>query len=267
LETLEQMHWLDTTILVVLGIGSILGIRNGFVRQTVRLGIYLLSGYLAVRWADPSADLLKDSLLEASSPCLCPLSCGLTFLASYLGLFGASRLFQGMIKAFGIQAVERPLRWTMKTFGLRALDRLLGGAVGLVLTSLLLGTLFLGLAFVPEPELEAKLSGSTLLPVLTRTPEAILAAISQERKEELMNALKRLRQGSLDLARDLGEDRAQRLERQANELSGDLQNIRQSLEKPVKRTNEASPGEALRSQPVRSPLESGMYLRPRPHCP
>src|SRR5688500_12136659 len=125
------MHWLDTTILTLLGLGAGLGAWSGFVWQIARILTLGVGLYGAVVFHEPASQMLQDSVLQgADSRIVRPAAYLMVFLIIYLVLFYSARLVRSFIRATDLET----------------LDRLLGAALGAGKVALFIGVVCLGLA-------------------------------------------------------------------------------------------------------------------------
>jgi membrane protein required for colicin V production len=175
------MYWLDTTILVVLGLAALLGAISGLLWQLLRLVGFGVAVYAAVFGNDWASNVLRQTLLRDADPiAVRAVAYGVVFVGVYLALFLLTFLLERALKAAK----------------LKALDRLLGALLGAAKAGLILGAIFLGLANVPHPQAREMLNRSLLAPVLADGVNLVLLAIPQEYKSQLQDGLRGLRDAS-----------------------------------------------------------------------
>jgi uncharacterized membrane protein required for colicin V production len=172
------MYWLDTVILLVLGMGAILGALTGLLWQVLRLGGLIVAVYASIFFHDWAANMLQESFLRGADPNIARvLGYVILFVPIYAIFVVATLLLEKFIKAAK----------------LRAVDRLFGAGLGIVQTALILGAVFLGMANYPHPRTQELMEKSTFAPALADGMNLVIAAVPEEYKRELTNGLKQLR--------------------------------------------------------------------------
>jgi uncharacterized membrane protein required for colicin V production len=233
---LENYHWLDIAIVVLLALGGMMGAVSGLLRQIVWLVTYVTSVYAAIWFHQPVAFFLKDKLdgaMPETSPLVAsPLSYGLTFFATYLALIMLTALFTRSIRAFSRRATDPGVQKATRALGPRVLNRLLGAVVATALTSQILGAIFTGLALCPNAHIEARLAGSELRPPLVRSVQAVIVAIPQKYKDELNQAVVRLKQTGTTVTGELLGQRMHQLSGEVNSFATELQQFQNGAAKP-----------------------------------
>src|SRR5437016_3722714 len=103
----QDMHWLDTLLLVLLALGGMLGFFSGFLWQIARifsLGIALLA---TVAFNDQASRFCQEQLLREADPRIAQaIAYAMVFLAVYLVLFLATRLLYKGIRASELEMLD-----------------------------------------------------------------------------------------------------------------------------------------------------------------
>jgi membrane protein required for colicin V production len=171
------MHWLDTTLLVLLAVGAALGFYSGLLWQVVRLASFGLALYGSVFFHAPAVELLRERVLRDGDPRLIDTSAYVVvFLTIYGVLLLAGRAVKNLVTAAG-------LGW---------IDRGLGGCLGLAKAATLLGVLcFLGSRGTSTTH--DWIGQSTVACELCRGTESALEMIPDEYKRNLADSLTQLK--------------------------------------------------------------------------
>jgi membrane protein required for colicin V production len=173
------MHWVDTAILLVLGLGAVTGAMTGFLWQVARivsLGVALYATLFLNAWA---TELLQEMLLQGADPRVArALAYAGVFLTVFIFLYGATRLVH-----HGIQVVD-----------LEGLDRFLGSLVGVVKMAVIVAGMCYCLGHYQHPKTQEVMEQSTLAPILADGMRLVLVAIPDEYKEDLRQGLDHLRE-------------------------------------------------------------------------
>ncbi len=103
------MHWLDITILVVLGVGAAMGFCSGLLWQVARVVSLALSLYLAILTNSNVADWLGEQWRDASPAFNRVVAFLAVFLLVYLILYIVTRLIHKAIKASKLETLDRLL--------------------------------------------------------------------------------------------------------------------------------------------------------------
>lgn len=173
------MHWFDTTLLMLLGLGAALGAWSGFVWQIARFLTLGLSIYGAVLFHEPASQLLQEcALQDADARLVRPVAYIGVFVLVYLILLYSSRL----------------LREAVRAAHLDVLDRLFGAALGAGKMALVLGIVCLLMASHKSPASDAILGRSTLAPLLADGMEVVVALIPEDYKTRLAETVQNLRE-------------------------------------------------------------------------
>jgi membrane protein required for colicin V production len=173
------MYWFDTTLLLLLALGALLGAWSGLIGQVARFICLGISIYAAVLFHEPGAHILHERVLQGSSLQVSRVVSGIgIFVAVYLAGHLTSRLARS-----GMRAAD-----------LESFDRLLGALLGSVKMALLLGAICLGVANHKHPATEVIVSRSSLVPVFADGMEWIVVQIPEEYKSYLRESVEHLRE-------------------------------------------------------------------------
>ena len=129
-----QLNWLDWTLLPLLLLSSILGLRSGLAAATLRLGVVLLALFCALRYGKDIGGLVADKLPEE----------WMGDAAGYLGAFL-------LVLVAGGLAVEM-LRRLLKASGMGGFDRFGGLLFGVLRAYVLIVAAFVAVGFTPLTE-------------------------------------------------------------------------------------------------------------------
>jgi uncharacterized membrane protein required for colicin V production len=172
------MHWLDTVLLVVLGIGALLGAWAGLVRQVLRIVAVCVAIYACVYFHEAANGFLAGRL-DGAPPFLVSLLayaliCGVVFLVFWL--------------------IRQALEKGMKAAKLKPVDRVLGALLGVVKFGLASGAILMGLAVLGLPLTDSALADSKVAPVLLDGMKAVIVLVPQDYKNEVDNSVQRVKQ-------------------------------------------------------------------------
>lgn len=106
------MNWADWTIVVIIGLSSLLSVKRGFVKEAISLAIWALAFFVAVAFHERLAVVIQ-SLIQSAS---------LRYIVSFGTLFVATLIVGAMVKYLIGELV--------KMTGLSGTDRLLGMVFG-----------------------------------------------------------------------------------------------------------------------------------------
>jgi uncharacterized membrane protein required for colicin V production len=172
------MFWLDTTILVLIGLGTVLGIVSGFLWQVARILSLVLSLYASILLNDWVVGQCREMLLRDADPRLIQI---LAYVFVFMAVYFVLYQFVWVCDRF------------IRTVRLQPVDRFLGALVGGCKMALLLAGVSLGLAHYPTATTQEVMEKSALAPVLAGAMEMVIAVIPQEYKTELCNGLAELK--------------------------------------------------------------------------
>jgi membrane protein required for colicin V production len=183
------MHWLDITLLIVLGIGALLGVRSGLLWQIARIVTFGVAIYVCLYYHDYAASLIAPYLLEGTPPTVATVAgYVVTFLGVYLVLYGITLI----------------LEKGLKVAKLKTMDRLLGAGLGILKAGLLAGAVLMGAAVFGTPQTDQMLAESRFAPVFLQVMRGVIVAVPQDYKDQLSAALERIKQAGVDRAQELG---------------------------------------------------------------
>jgi membrane protein required for colicin V production len=171
------MHWLDTVLLVVLGIGALLGAWAGLVRQVLRIVAIVVAIYACVYFHEAANGFLTGQL-DGAPPFLVSLLAYALLCAVVFLVFWVIR--QGLEKG-------------MKAAKLKAVDRVLGALLGVVKFGLAAGAVLMGLAVLGLPLTDSALADSKVAPVLLDGMKAVIVLVPQDYKNEVDSSLQRVK--------------------------------------------------------------------------
>ena len=172
-----QMHWLDTTLLLLLACGAILGFRSGLLWQVARMLSLAVGAYAAILFHEQAVLLVRERLLQGADARLVDVvAYGLVFIVSYGALLLVGRACKGLISALG-------LGW---------IDGFLGAALGTAKAAILVAAICLLAGRVHHPQVEEALAHSTLAAQFADGMEKTLALVPDDAKRNLADAVTQL---------------------------------------------------------------------------
>jgi len=171
------MYWLDTAILLILGIGVAWGAVTGLWWQIARFLSLGVSFAATILGHDPAMRLVQDGLGQMDPRLLHGLAYVAVFLAVYLCLYYLTHLVYEMIRAGNLEY----------------LDRLLGALLGGAKVSLILAAVCLGLANYPNPTTKQWMASSQFAPTFADGMEFVLLSFPEDYKADLQESLVNLR--------------------------------------------------------------------------
>jgi membrane protein required for colicin V production len=193
------MYWLDSTILVLLAIGALVGAWTGFLWQAARIISLALSLYAAILANDGVTRLLQDTILKGVDERIPhAIAYVVVFIVVYIILHQIVWLLDRFIRAVRLETM----------------DRLLGALVGACKIGLILAAVCLGVTAYPHPLTKEVMEKSTLAPVLAEGMEMILLVIPEEYKSELCTGLKNLREMARALQKNHENTKARKSEKE-----------------------------------------------------
>jgi uncharacterized membrane protein required for colicin V production len=146
----NTMYWLDTVILIILGIAAIWGAFAGLLWQVSRIITVVLALYCSITFNDLATPFVQEHLMEEASPLAAKI-------VSYILVF--------LIVCLVLLAITMSLEKGIEKIKLQWLNRALGAATGAFKAAFLLGIVLYGLKYLPGTN-EA-IEKSALSPVLT----------------------------------------------------------------------------------------------------
>jgi uncharacterized membrane protein required for colicin V production len=163
------MHWLDITILVVLGIGAVFGFWSGLLWQIARVLGLIFSLYLAIAINTPVSEWLGQQWQDTSAAICRVAAFVLIFLSVYLTLYLATCLIHKAIKETKLEMV----------------DRMLGAILGMAKMGVVVSGICAGLTVLALPMTQAWLEQSTLAPHFARGTDVAIRLIPQHYRDRV----------------------------------------------------------------------------------
>jgi membrane protein required for colicin V production len=171
------MYWLDTIILILLGLGAGLGFWSGLLWQIARVLSLGLALYATILFNEPATKFL-DEVVRGIDPRVAQgIAYVVVFLGVYLSLFLLTRLLHKMIKAAHLELF----------------DRLLGGLLGAAKMGVVIAIACAVLAAVALPMTQDWMQQSTLAPLFVRGTEATLDLIPMQYRSRVDDGLQQIR--------------------------------------------------------------------------
>jgi len=182
------MHWLDITLLVVLGIGALFGVIKGLLWQVARIVTFAVAIYSCIYLHDPATALLQERLPDVPVWILHLFTYVGIFLGVYLVLYGITKL----------------LEKGLKKSKLKTADRLLGLGFGVLKASLVAGAVLMLVTLLSVQAIDTTLAESRVAPVLLQEMRVIIVLVPQDCKDEFAAGLERIRKAGEEKAREAG---------------------------------------------------------------
>ena len=171
------MHWLDTTLLLLLACGAVLGFRSGLLWQVARILSLAVGGYATVLFHDSAVNLVRERMLQgADARVIDVVAYAIVFIVTYGALLLIGRGCKGLISVLG-------LGW---------IDGFLGAALGTAKAAILVAAICLLAARVHHPQVEQALAESTLASQFAESMEKSLALVPDDAKRNLADAVTQL---------------------------------------------------------------------------
>jgi membrane protein required for colicin V production len=184
------MYWLDTVILILLGVGAGLGAWTGLLKQFMRVVGFAVALYGSVLLHGWASNYLQQELLKDSDPAVADaLSYGAVFLTIIAAFFITALLIDRCLKAV-------KLKWA---------DRLLGAGVGAAKAALILGAVFLAVLSYPHPATKEIMEPSRLAQPLAGSVNLCLKLVPTQYTDDLQNGLDRLKETAREKAKEIKE--------------------------------------------------------------
>lgn len=172
------MYWLDTVILVLLGLGAGLGFWSGLLWQVARVMSLGLALYATVLCNEPVTELFGEALAREVDPrVLRGAAYVAVFLGVYLGLFLLTGLLHRTIKAAHLDLV----------------DRVLGALLGAAKVGAVVAVACAALGALSLPQARECMAHSALAPLFARGTEAGLELVPDEYRSRVGEGLQTLR--------------------------------------------------------------------------
>lgn len=168
------MYWLDTTILILLSAGALLGFRSGLLWQIARILCLICATGATIAFNDQATNFYRDSLLQGADPRVAGVLAYVSvFLVTYFTLYWISRILHHIVRASD----------------LFAFDRLLGAILGIVKASVLVASGAWVLASYPHPATSELMEKSKLAPIFADGMSGLWALLPQSIKDDVKDAL------------------------------------------------------------------------------
>ncbi len=175
------MYWLDTVLIIALGVGALLGAMSGLLTQLARVVGLVVALYAAFTFhAWPKAFL--ETHTEIQGPIADFLSYIVVFFGFYLAIFWITHLIRKAVRAAKLEP----------------LDRTLGAVFGVGKMGLIAAVFLLGMSFLPFTSEMVK--RSTVAPALVGCLRAVMAAVPSEQKDQLYDGWKAVQEKAVEQA-------------------------------------------------------------------
>ena len=227
---IENINPVDMGIVAAFAVAGVLGARSGILRQIVRLVTYVASVYGTIYLHPMVTTYIADNLPDAVPAQHAPaVASSLAYIVTFPALFAAiglgTMLAHKTIRALFAPAANPENRNAASSLFPVWLDRLLGAGSSMAVTGLMLGTAFTVLTLVQVPQLEAKLAGSKLRLPLVQGVQAVAAAIPQQYKDELNEAIARLKNTGVTMTGEMLGEGLHGLSDGVNTLTSELNKV------------------------------------------
>jgi membrane protein required for colicin V production len=186
------MHWLDFVLLLALGIGALLGLKSGLLWQVARIVGFCISIYACINYHTVAADWLTQNVNGLNETTTRLLSYLVTFLAVYTVC---------MLITYALERVLRAAK-------LKPMDRILGAVFGVLKAGLLAGAVLMGVVLY-APGADEPIAESKIAPVLLEGMRVVIVAVPQRYKENLSDALERLKKEGAEKLKEKQEKELQ----------------------------------------------------------
>jgi uncharacterized membrane protein required for colicin V production len=188
------MHWLDISLLIVLGLGLALGAWSGLLWQVSRVVTVVAGVYVAIFGHPFLAELLRPQLPDWPDWGVTAVSFVLAFAAVVVVLLMVTWLID---------------RWLKTKKKLKLLDRVFGAGMGLVTTSLLAGALLFGMAIVATDWSKEQVAQSYLAPPLLTCMRTAISAMPEETRKSWTESIDKVRDTAVKQVEDAGKNAVQ----------------------------------------------------------
>ncbi len=171
------MHWLDITILILLGVGAAMGFWSGLLWQVARVVSLALSIYLAILANTPSTEWLNEQWKDVNPVVNRVVAFVAIFLAIYLLLYWITHLIHKAIKASKLET----------------LDRLLGALLGVLKMSVIAAGVLGVMAALDLQIFREWFDQATLAPGFAKGTEVAVGWIPPEFREQANEGIQQVR--------------------------------------------------------------------------
>jgi membrane protein required for colicin V production len=172
------MHWLDITILVVLGVGAAMGFCSGLLWQVARVVSLAASLYLAILTNTNVSDWLGEQWKDASPAFNRVVGFLAVFLLVYLILYIITRLIHKAIKASRLETI----------------DRLLGAVLGAVKMAAVMACVCAVMAALDLQIFKEWFEQATIAPHFAKGTEAVVSWVPQSYRDRIDEGVMEIRQ-------------------------------------------------------------------------
>jgi uncharacterized membrane protein required for colicin V production len=186
----EAMHWLDITLLIVLGLGLLLGAWSGLLWQVSRVVTLCVALYVGIFGHPYVAQALQPYLPDWAPWMVSVLAFVATVLVTYLVLFGTTWIID---------------RWLRKRAALKLIDRVLGAGIGVVTLGLLAGGVLFAVAVFFKEQTKAELAQSYLAPPLLTAMEGLVVLVPEESRKLWSDSLEEVKRTAVEKAEEAGK--------------------------------------------------------------
>jgi uncharacterized membrane protein required for colicin V production len=187
------MHWLDITLLIVLGLGLLLGAWSGLLWQVSRVVTLCVAVYAGIFGHPYVAGLIQPHLPDWAPWLVNTLSFLAVVVVVYLVLFLITWLID---------------RWVRKRATLKFIDRVLGAGVGVVTIGLLAGAVLFGVAVSFKDQTKTELAKSYVAPPLLTVMQGLVVLVPEESKKSWSDNLEEVRRAAVEKAEEVGKEAA-----------------------------------------------------------
>ena len=155
------MGWFDLTIIAIILVSMLFGLVRGFVKESISLASWILSGFIAIRYFSPLSEIL---LPYFESP---TLRSGIAFAA----LFVITLIIGAIVNFMASQMVSKT--------GLSGTDKTLGMIFGMARGAFIIALLVLLADFTPMPN-ESWWQASFMIGYFTEMADWIKTMLPQD---------------------------------------------------------------------------------------
>lgn len=171
------MHWLDITILIVLGIGAAMGFWSGLLWQVARVVSLGLSLYLAIICNTAVAAWLAEQWKDVHA--------AVNHIVAFLGVFLAVYVT--------LYCITRMLHKVIKETKLETLDRTLGALLGAAKMGAVLAVICAIMTAVDLPAVKEWFDQATIAPYFAKGSDVAVRWIPQQYREQMDDGVEQVR--------------------------------------------------------------------------
>ena len=184
------MHWLDITILIILGIGAAMGFCTGLLWQVARIVSLGASLYVAILINDGASEWLSEQWRDAN-PAVYRIAAFIgVFIAVYLILYTITLLLHKAIKATKLETV----------------DRLLGAMLGILKMAAVASFVCALMSALALPIFQDWFENAVLAPYFAKGTQTVYGWIPQEYRDRADEAVVQVRDQLQKKAADAAMD-------------------------------------------------------------